>query len=287
MYPSDLEVIFGRTKKLDTSFGFKPQSDAFVYQEVIDNGNEAVSKYEYTFATVTEFRYSTEIGRSFSGRDDLKWLSGFGEKWDLLPSDLAVIFIDNHDSQRSGNDDVLTYKKPKNYIMAQAFSLAHPYGNKRIMSSYAFKNRDVGPPADKQGNILSPQYDRYGNCINTGWICEHRWPQIAAMVQFNLVVGNQPVTNWFDNGRNQIAFSRGNRGFIVFNLDTEDMIDVIITTSMPEGHYCDIITGRKVSNSECSGLTIDVFRDQTITINLNNDDINGVIAIHVDQQIYN
>jgi alpha-amylase len=44
-------------------------------QEVIDLGGEAVSKNEYTeFGTVTEFRFSSEIGRAFHGRNPLKWL---------------------------------------------------------------------------------------------------------------------------------------------------------------------------------------------------------------------
>lgn len=93
MWPNDLEIIYNRVKYLNTSFGFNSNLDPFIYQEVIDNGNEAVSKYEYIFATVTEFRYSNSIGRLFTGRDDLFWLSGFGEKWNLLPSKYAVIFV--------------------------------------------------------------------------------------------------------------------------------------------------------------------------------------------------
>lgn len=38
MYPTDLEVIFSRVKNLNTTFGFKPKADPFVYQEVIDTG---------------------------------------------------------------------------------------------------------------------------------------------------------------------------------------------------------------------------------------------------------
>lgn len=39
------------------------------------------------------------------------------------------------------------------------------------------------------------------------------------MVQFRNVVNGQPHANWWDNGNNQVAFGRGNRGFIVFNND--------------------------------------------------------------------
>lgn len=74
MWPSDLEIIYNRVKYLNTTFGFDAKLDPFIYQEVIDTGYEAVSKYEYIFASVTEFRYSSQIGRSFTGGDDLHWL---------------------------------------------------------------------------------------------------------------------------------------------------------------------------------------------------------------------
>ncbi len=39
------------------------------------------------------------------------------------------------------------------------------------------------------------------------------------MVIFRNVVNGQPLSNWWDNGNNQIAFSRDNKGFIVINND--------------------------------------------------------------------
>jgi alpha-amylase len=45
-----------------------------------------------------------------------------------------------------------------------------------------------------------------------GWICEHRWRQIYNMVRFRNTAASQTVQNWWDNGNNQIAFSRGNKG---------------------------------------------------------------------------
>lgn len=39
------------------------------------------------------------------------------------------------------------------------------------------------------------------------------------MVIFRNVVNGQPLVNWWDNGNNQIAFGRGNRGYIVINND--------------------------------------------------------------------
>jgi len=70
--------------------------------------------------------------------------------------------------------------------MAVAFMLAYPYGYPRVMSSYTFSNADQGPP-NVNGNILSPHVNSDGTCGN-GWVCEHRWRQIANMVEFSNVV---------------------------------------------------------------------------------------------------
>jgi alpha-amylase len=133
MWPSDLFVIYSRLNYLNASFGFSKKSRPFIFQEVIDLGGEAVKKTEYNFCPVTEFKYSSELGRAFRGNNPLKWFEFFGELWGLLPSKDAVVFICNHDSERSGGD-TLTYKMPKNYKMAQAFSLAYPFGIAKVGS---------------------------------------------------------------------------------------------------------------------------------------------------------
>lgn len=284
-WPNDLKIMYNRLKRLNTSFGFEENSDPFIYQEVVDSGHEAISKYEYIFASVDEFKYASELSRAFKGNNDLKWLKSFGESWGLLPSTFALVFIDNHDTQRdSGNGD-LSFKNGKNYIMAQAFSLAHPYGIKRIMSSFAFERFDKGPPSDSNENILSPTFDSNDQCTN-GWVCEHRWKQISSMVGFmNAVEDENDVTSWWDNGRNQIAFSRGSKGFVAFNLDKDSMENVSIETSMKPGVYCDIATGRRISNNKCSGKSFEISKDGVIFVNLSNDDPNGLVAIHVNQEI--
>lgn len=44
-------------------------------------------------------------------------------------------------------------------------------------------------------------------------------PFLRNMVKFRNVVNGQPQSNWWDNQNNQVAFGRGNRGFIVINND--------------------------------------------------------------------
>lgn len=97
--------------------------------------------------SVTDFKFSAEIGKVFRGKNELKWLKTWGPEWGLLPSEYALVFVDNHDNQRghgAGGEDILTYKKRREYVMAVAFMLAHTFGNPRVMSSYDFLTPDEG-----------------------------------------------------------------------------------------------------------------------------------------------
>lgn len=85
------------------------------------------------------------------------------------------------------------------------------------------------------------------SCDYNEWICEHRWRQIYNMVGFRNVAGFDQMSNWWDNGNNAIAFSRGNKAFIAINNDDHN-IDTTLKTGLPAGEYCDIISGSK--NSE-------------------------------------
>jgi len=60
----------------------------------------------------------------------------------MLPHRDALIFVDNHDNQRTDGEHVITYKDKRIYVMATAFLLAHPYGLSRVMSSYDFNALD-------------------------------------------------------------------------------------------------------------------------------------------------
>lgn len=61
--------------------------------------------------------------------------------------------------------------------VAVAHTLAYPYGTPKVMSSYTFDSHNEGAP--KQ-----PVYNSDGsdNCGGSGWVCQHRFPEIANMV---------------------------------------------------------------------------------------------------------
>ncbi|RZC42958.1 Alpha-amylase domain containing protein, partial [Asbolus verrucosus] len=235
MWPSDLKNIYSRLKNLNTKFGFPPNARPFIYQEVSDMDREYTN-----LAALVEFKYSKTLSRVFRGDEKLKWLINWGPDWGLIDGLDAVAFVDNHDNQRDSNEHILTYKHAKQYKMATAFMLAHPYGTTKIMSSYAFDNFKQGPPSDGQSNIISPGFNADNTCTN-GWICEHRWREIYNMVGFREVVSGTGVDNWWSNDDQQIAFCRGNKGFIVFTNWGDVKQD--LQTCLPPGIYCDVISG--------------------------------------------
>jgi alpha-amylase len=185
------------------------------------------------------------------------------------------------DNQRDGH--VLTYKDGRLYKMATAYHLAWPYGIPRIMSSFHFTNRDTGPPNDGSGNIVPPRFNPDGTC-NNGWVCEHRWLEIANMVKFRNAVAGQNVAHWWDNNANQVAFSRGNRGFIVFNGQFGVDLRQTLQTGLPAGTYCDMATGNKIGGT-CSGTSVIVNAAGFAEIFLSSGAPQGFIAIHVDARL--
>lgn len=269
---------------LNTAHGFGANQRPFLFQEVIDLGGEAISKNEYSgLGTVTEFRFSASIGKVFRGQDQLRWLVNWGPEWGFLNSDRALVFVDNHDNQRghgAGGDSILTYKQSKQYKMASAFMLAHTFGITRVMSSFSFTNTDAGPPANGE-SIKSPTFS--GDTCNNGWVCEHRWRQIYNMNIFKNQVSGTGIQNWWDNGNNQIAFCRGNKGFVAFNNDSYDL-NTSLYTCLPAGTYCDVISGNK-SGSSCTGKAVVVGSDGRATITIKKSEDDGVFAIHVGAKL--
>jgi len=287
VWPDDLKFIYAHLHNLNTNH-FESNSRAFIYQEVIDLGGEAVKKTEYIGAglgAVEELKYSVEIGKAFQGKSELKWLQNWNPEWNLLQSRDALVCIDNHDSQRghgAGGSDILTYKSKTEYLQAISFMLSHPYGTPRIMSSYAFNSGDQGPLADAHGNILSPTINPHtGQCEN-GWICEHRWPEIVSMIRLRNTMGTERVqiSNWWSNGKNQIAYTINEHAFVAINKEKIDM-NIRVATHLKCGVYCDVFSGRKEGN-KCTGhqvVVTDSFAEVRITKEVE------MIAIHVDEKL--
>lgn len=113
-------------------------------------------------------------------------------------------------------------------------------------------------------------------------MCEHRWPEIRNMIKFRNVVGAAPISSWWSNNGNQIAFCRGTRGFIAFNNERYEM-NAKLFTCMPSGIYCDVITGQLDANGKCTGNQIVV--DENGEANIRVAPGIGVLAIHIGVKI--
>lgn len=296
MWPDDLGAIYGKLDDLNTNF-FPQKSRPFIYQEVIDmNTGEPVTRWQYRhLGRVTEFLYGAKLGAVFrkSGGELLKYLRQFGEAWGLLPSNDALVFIDNHDNQRGHGaaGDVLTFFEPRLYKMANAFMLAWPYGLPRVMSSYRWprdfhdgkdQNDWFGPPADGQWRIKNVVRHPDDTCGN-GWVCEHRWRQIYNLVELRNTAGNAPVTNWWDNGLQAIAFGRGNTTFIVINNENFSL-ERVYQTSLPAGIYCDVISGSKTATG-CTGRFFSVNEEGQVAIKVDNLWEDPIVALHTGAKL--
>ncbi|WP_350634773.1 alpha-amylase family protein [Pseudoalteromonas sp. GW168-MNA-CIBAN-0100] len=258
----------------------KVNGSPVVFQEVIDQGGEAVGASEYlSTGLVTEFKYSTELGNTFRN-GSLAWLSNFGEGWGFMPSSSAVVFVDNHDNQRGhgGAGNVITFEDGRLYDLANVFMLAYPYGYPKVMSSYDFHgDTDAGGPnvpVHNNGNL---------ECFASNWKCEHRWSYIAGGVDFrNNTADNWAVTNWWDNTNNQISFGRGSSGHMAINKE-DSTLTATVQTDMASGQYCNVLKGELSADAKsCSGEVITVNSDGTINLNIGAWD---AMAIHKNAKL--
>jgi alpha-amylase len=271
----------------------------YYFLEVIDYGGEAVSATDYLDVggsnpvQITEFKYK-QLADAFLGRagQNLAALANLSETaWGVLPSARAVVFVNNHDTQRG---DALFYQDGASHELGNAFMLAWPYGYPSVMSSYGFDRgtgvgRDSGPPTDGMGST-HPLYEPGAtepSCVagpytpaTKGYICEHRSRYVAGMVGFRKAAGDAPVARFWTNGSNQVAFSRGDRAFLVINHEPSALSQAL-PTGLPEGQYCDVLSGEK-AGSACSGgiVTIDATGSATFDIAAESG-----VAIHVDQKL--
>jgi alpha-amylase len=248
MEPADIEAILNRVPE-----------GSFVFQEVIDRGNEPITGEEYVSnGSVTEFKYGIELVNAFNS-GDLSGLQHLGSGKGFLDSGQAIIFVDNHDIQRghAGAGHTLTHKQGKLYELANVFMLAWPYGYPKVMSSYHFDDFDQGPPSN-------PPIDINGVCAD-GWECEHRNPAIASMVGFRKQTVGQPVRDWTQPDTSVIAFSRGDKGLVAINTGAS-IADAQFSTGLAPGQYCNIIAAG--NTSVCPDNAITIAADGTVSISL-------------------
>ena len=185
MWPKELEAIQNEINDVNASV-FPPNTKPFIYHEVIDMSNEPIKGQHYShMGRVCDFRYCTKIREKIYYNSINGLRSVYDPGWGMLPPEDAFIFVDNHDNQRGhgASGHVLSFKDPPKYRRGVAFTLANDYGYPRVMSSYQFDEHRQGPPHHADYTTKNVPINADGSC-GEGWVCEHRWRAISAMVGF-------------------------------------------------------------------------------------------------------
>ena len=277
----ELDDILGRVNRTLTAEG-RPLP--YVFLEVIAGSGEALSERDYFgegyssggAADITEFTF-VGVGNKFRGLggEHISQLNPNGTPgnqfspaaWGLIPSDKAVVFLQNHDSQHECG---IGYRDGSVFRVANVWMLAQPYGYPSILSSYAFNcpvGNSMGPPSDGNGNTNAVTCASSLDTATIGqWVCEHRDPSIRNMVSFRRVVAGSDINHWWDDGANAIAFSRGDKGFVAIN-NAAAALAATIGTGLPPGTYCDRLSGGRAGGA-CAGTTVLVDATGTVQLNL-------------------
>ncbi|WP_431727602.1 carbohydrate-binding module family 20 domain-containing protein [Verrucosispora sp. TAA-831] len=225
-------------------FGGRPD----LFHEVYGDGTIPYTAYA-PYGGVTNFDYQRAVSSAF--RDGAIAQLGNLPNYGGLTAAQAVVFVDNHDTQRE--NPTLTYKSGARYYLADAFMMAHPYGRPQLMSSYAFGSvHGQGPPSTSNGTTLA------ADCTGSAWICEHRNPGVAGMPGFRNAVAGTGIGSVVTDGNGRLAFARGNRGYAAFNA-TNSAWSRSFATSLPDGRYCNVGRGAyDRSTGACPGGAVTV-----------------------------
>lgn len=255
----------------------------YVFLEIASGAGEALSARDYfgvgfssnSASDITEFIF-VGVGDKFRnlGAQRIWQLNPNGTAgnrfseaaWGLMPADKATVFLQNHDTQHQGG---ISYRDGAIFRLANVWMLAQPYGYPSVLSSYAFDypaGNAMGPPSIAGETKDVTCAANLEAAIPGAWVCEHRDPYIARMVAFRRITAGTAIENWWDNGANAIAFSRGDKGFVAINREATPLV-AAVPASLPAGLYCDVLTGGK-SGAACIGtsVTVDASRNVQITL---------------------
>jgi alpha-amylase len=107
------------------------------------------------------------------------------------------------------------------------------------------------------------------------------------MVAFRNASAGQAQQNWIvGNNSNQVAFSRGNVGFVALN-NSGSAWTRTFATGLPAGTYCNVINGTKnAAGTGCTAdtVTVDASGNASFTVPANNSGSNPAVAIYTGQR---
>jgi alpha-amylase len=287
----DLDEIF---KLVNTALAAEGRPLPYYFLEVSSGSDEALHPADFfgegfssgAAADITEFTF-VGVGNKFlnANGEHISQLAPNGPPgnqfsqaaWGLIPSDKAVVFLQNHDTQHNGG---ISYRDGALFRLANVWMLAQPYGYPTILSSFAFNypsENSMGPPSDGAGNTNDVSCATSLETAVIGqWVCEHRDPYLLRMIAFRHLVAGADVNHWWDDGANAIAFSRGNVGFVAINREST-ALSRTMATGLAAGSYCDRISGGRTGTT-CAGTTLVVAADGTVALTLP-----AMSAVAIDQ----
>ena len=240
----------------------------WVTQEIVPDGEVIRSDY-FPIGTINEFQFTYAMHDAWRNANGASpstiptmmgtW-NNWGGTWGFVQPANATVFVNNWDTERNGSSlDASNYTGATNdtqgshrYDLANIFMLAQGYGEAQLHSGFRFTNQDQDRPG------ASP-YSGGVAQVNVNWDFIHRWGDIYPMVKFRSASRNQAQANWVTGNANQIAFSRGNVGFVALNNTTSAWTQTFYT-GLPAGTYCNIVHG--LANSGATACTSD-----SVTVN--------------------
>ena len=292
MQPADLQSFVSGVAQ--TTQAGEP---VWVTHEIIPDGNVNRADY-FTSGTVNEFKFTYALRETFRGtngnqlsqiRTYMGTPGNWGGTWGFVDSAKATVFVNNWDTERSGDSLIASNftgitndtQGSKRYDLANVFMLAWPYGHAQVHSGFRFTNKD-------QTNPSASPFDASGNpLINVNWDFIHRWGNVANMVKFRSTTAGQGVDNFINGTTNQIAFSRGNKGFVAINNEFAAW-NATFQTGLPAGTYCNVIQGElNAGNNGCTGPSVVVNSSGQASLNIaaNGGSIVPAVAIHANQRV--
>lgn len=229
-------------KDLEQIVGQLPEGTRVIHEVI--RGNEPIQPEEYLGSgDVWEFSYA----KAMKGYFTIERIAPEGPEVRYIahaPTEQAVAFISNHDTERNG--DTLNYQDIKSFELATMLMLAEDYGQPMLYSSYAYDDKDAGP-AQENGLILNAKCETTSagwtlpkdNYSANEWICQHRFESTAQMIKFRKAVSGTAVENIFEDG-GRYGFSRGDKGYFMLNA-SQTATDIEVPVA--DGEYTNLITG--------------------------------------------
>ncbi len=224
--------------------------------EAIYGAGEAVSPTEYLGSgDVQEFRYARDLKRVFNN-ENLAYLKNFGEGWGYMES-----------GKSGGLRRQPRHRARRRHPELQGRRQLHP--GERLHAGLPLRLARTSTPATSAPTTTParPTAAQVNACYSDGWKCQHAWREISSMVGFRNAARGQAVTNWWDNGGDQIAFGRGSKAYVAINHEGSSLTRTF-QTSLPAGDYCDVQSGK--------GVTVNGSGQFTATLGANT-----AVALHV------